>query len=88
MNLLQKNKFYSPFETYKEHNGQCFTVLFEHFDDETREQFGNEYSAAWIDDAGNICSDRYFEVQFDDGETITAELEELNNYYFSTGQAD
>jgi hypothetical protein len=87
MEELEKNTFHSPWTDHKKYNGQNFKVIFEHFDDDTREKFGNEYSAAWIDEKGNICSDRYFDIQFDDGNIITAEIEEINNYYYDTKQA-
>lgn len=83
---LEQNTFNSPWTTYKEYNGMKFKVLSEHFDDNTREEFGNEYSAAWVDEEGNICSDRYFEIQLKNGIVITGELEELNNYYVITNQ--
>lgn len=83
---LEQNTFQSPWSDYKQYNGMKFKVLSEHFDDDTREMFGNEYSAAWFDEKGNICSDRYFEVELENGKVITAEHEELSNYYVETNQ--
>lgn len=88
METLENNTFHSPWSDYKKYNGQKFKVLLEHFDDDTREEFGNEYSAAWIDDEGNICSDRYFDIQFEDGYIMTAEIEEINMYYYNTNQTE
>lgn len=83
---LEKNTFHSP--NNLKYNGMHFEVLFEHFDGESREAFGNEYSVAWIDENGHICSDRYFDVKFENGDILTAELEEINNFYYNTDQAN
>jgi hypothetical protein len=84
--LLQQNTFNSPWSEYKKYNGMKFKVLYEHFDDDSREPFGNEYSAAWINDDGDVCSDRYFDIELENGVTITAELEELDNWYVTSNQ--
>lgn len=86
MNNLEQNTFCSPWDEYKQYNGMKFKVLSEHFDDDTREEFGNECSVAWFDDDGHICSDRYFEVELENGIVITAELEEINKWYIMTEQ--
>lgn len=83
---LEKNVFQSPWSEYKQYNGMKFKVLSEHFDDDTREKFGNEYSVAWINEDNEICSDRYFEIQLENGVVLTAEWEELSNYYVETNQ--
>ncbi len=60
---LEKNTFQSPYNTYRECNGMKFKVLSERFDEDTREAFGSEYSAAWFGENGEVLSDRYFEIQ-------------------------
>lgn len=81
MDTLEKNTFYSLWEDYRKYNGSHFKVLYEHFEDDTREPFGTETSSAWFNENGEICSDRYFEIQFEDGTSITAEYEEISGFY-------
>ena len=83
---LEKNTFQSPYDKYREYNGMKFKVLSEHFDDDAREAFGSECSAAWFGKNGEVLSDRYFEIQFENGKTLTAEWEELSGYYVETNQ--
>jgi len=83
---LEQNTFNSTWTAEKEYNGMKFKVLSEHFDDDTREEFGDEYSVAWVDEEGYICSDRYFEIRLANGVIMTAEIEALNNYYIITNQ--
>jgi len=87
MDELEKNTFQSPYSGLKEFNGLKFKVLYEHFDDENRESLGNEYSAGWIDETnGEIYSERFFEIELENGKVINAEREEISNYYIETNQ--
>ena len=91
MDMIQRNGvFLSPYENEKQYNGMSFTILNEIYEDTSREAIGNECSAAWINEAGELCSDRYFNIRLEDGTEdgteIMAELEELNGWYLFTGQ--